>query len=540
MESTAQKNQFRYVALALLIGTFAAYSFVLRAGFINYDDLDYVVNNEHLKGGLTGGNIAWAFNTGFASNWHPLTWISLMVDYQLYGLHAGGFHLTNLLLHTLNSALLLAVLYRMTGALWRSAFVAALFAWHPLHVESVAWVAERKDVLSGFFWLLTMLFYARYAELSNAKGAQAKKNYGLTLLFFACGLMAKPMVVTLPFVLLLLDYWPLRRTCDLRFTNDEPKGAPANPATATLTKLLVEKIPFFALALASSVATFAVQKAGGAVAPLEVIPRHERIANAFAAYATYLRKMFWPDDLAVFYPFRHHLPVSQWLGAALLLAAISGLAVAWAKKRPYIAVGWLWYLGTLVPVIGLVQVGEQSLADRYTYLPLIGVFIILAWGVADLTQNWPGRIAILKLAAAAVLAGCLLLTVVQTRYWQDSLALFTHDLAVARDNAVAHSNIGDVLDRQNKVPEARAEFMKALKLDPESPRTLNGLGALFAHEGDATNAMYYFNAALHRRPFYSDANYNFANVLAAQGKFAEAVEQYQAAIRAQTVFGRRP
>ena len=531
MEPSATKNQFRYVALALLIGTFAAFSSVLRADFINYDDLDYVVNNYHLKSGLTAANISWAFTTGFASNWHPLTWISLMVDYQLYGLRAGGFHLTNLLLHMANSVLLLAVVYRMTGALWRSAFVAALFAWHPLHVESVTWVAERKDVLSGFFWLLTMLFYVRYAREFKVPGSKFKVHYVLALVFFVCALMSKPMAVTLPFVLLLMDWWPLKRVYDFRFTNDEPQGTQTNPARATPGKLAVEKLPFFALAAASSIITFSVQKAGHAVALLENIPWSERIANALVAYASYLRKTVWPDDLAIFYPFQHQLPAWQWLGAALLLAALTGLAVATAKKRSYFAVGWFWYLGTLVPVIGLVQVGEQSLADRYTYLPLIGVFIILAWGIADLTQPWPGRIIILKVAAAGVLAGCLLLTAIQTRYWRDSITLFTHDLAVAKDNSVAHANIADALDKQNKVAEAKAEFMKALKLDPESPRTLNGLGELYAQDGDVTNAVNYFNAALRRRPLYSDAHYNFGNLLAAHGKFTEAADHYILSLR---------
>ena len=369
--------------------------------------------------------------------------------------------------------------------------------------------------------------------------------HGLTLLFFACGLMSKPMVVTLPFVLLLMDWWPLKRiakrgsavvksTMADAVRSAEPETAPGSQTGLPLAGALLEKVPFFALALASSVATFAVQRAGGAVAPLQFIPLTERIPNALVAYVVYLRKMFWPDDLAVFYPFQHHLAAWQWAGAAILLAAISGLAIALLKKRPYVAVGWFWYLGTLLPVIGLVQVGEQALADRYTYLPLIGVFIILAWGAADLTQGWPGRGAVLNTAAAATLIACLFLTATQAGYWKNSMMLFTHALAVTKDNAVAYANIGQALDAQGNVQEANVEFKKALQIDPGSPRILNSLGVLSAHEGDPAKATEYFNAVLRKRPDYSDAHYGLGNVLAGQGKYAEAADQYAAAIRAET------
>jgi tetratricopeptide (TPR) repeat protein len=538
MEPAGEKKEFRFAAIALLVGTFAAYAFVLRAGFINYDDVDYVTANQHVKNGLTLDGINWALTTGNASNWHPLTWLSLMLDSQIYGLQAGGFHLTNLLLHAANSLLLLIVLRKMTGALWRSAVVAALFAWHPLHVESVAWVAERKDVLSAFFWLLTMLFYLRYVEESKAQGPQTKKLYGLTLLFFACGLMSKPMVVTLPFVLLLMDWWPLRRICDLRFTIYETKEGgergqiAGSKAGGVITAgALMEKAPFFALALVSSVVTFAVQKSGGAVAALQSIPLRERIPNALVSYVLYLRKMFWPDDLALFYPFQHLLPAWQWAGAGLLLVLITALAIALAKKRPYAAVGWFWYLGTLVPVIGLVQVGEQSLADRYTYLPLIGIFIIVAWGIDDLTQRWPGRGALLKSAAAVVLVACLLLTAIQAGYWKDTITLFNHALAVTRDNYVAYANIGDALDKQCKYPEAISAFKEALRFNPDSAHSLNGLGVLYGHEGDAAKAVDYLNAALDKHPLYSDAHYNLGNLFAAEGKYAEAAQHYALSLR---------
>jgi tetratricopeptide (TPR) repeat protein len=527
MESSGEKNEFRFVCAALLIGTFAAYCVVLSAGFINYDDIDYVTDNYHVKNGLTPGGIYWAFTTGFASNWHPLTWISLMLDAQFYGRHAGGFHLTNLLLHMANAVLLLAVLKKMSGALWRSACVAALFAWHPLHVESVAWIAERKDVLSGFFWLLTMLFYLRYVEASSNKSAEKKKWYGLTLLFFVCGLLSKPMVVTLPFVLLLVDCWPLRRIAGCGARSGEPGEA---AAALPLSRVVREKIPFFALALISSVITFAVQKSGGAMAALEHIPMKQRIPNALVSYVLYLRKMFWPPDLAVFYPFNHHLPAWQWAGAAILLGLISALAIALLKKLPYVAIGWFWYLGTLVPVIGLVQVGEQALADRYTYLPLVGIFIVLAWGAADLTEGWPGRRAILKSGATAVLGACIFLTVTQAGYWKNSVALFTHAANVTKNNSLAHVNLGAAYDKLGLVDKAKAEFNTALQIDPDSSGTLNGLGELYEHGGNPAKAIDYFNSALRKRPFYGDAHYNLGNVLAAEGNYAEAAEHYAAAI----------
>jgi tetratricopeptide (TPR) repeat protein len=537
MEPTRDKNEFRFVCAALLCGTFAAYAFVLRAGFINYDDIDYVTNNHYVKSGLTPHGVAWAFTTGYASNWHPLAWISLMLDSQLYGLRAAGFHLTNLLFHAANSVLLLATLRKMTGALWPSAFVAALFAWHPLHVESVAWIAERKDVLSAFFWLLTMLFYCRYVEALREKSPRTKKLYFLTLLFFICGLMSKPMVVTLPFVLLLMDYWPLKRVYESKSATYEAKdGGPENQSAhskagaISFGRILLEKIPFFSLALVSCVVTFVAQRVGGAVAPLEIVPLTQRIQNVPVSYVQYLIKMLWPSDLAVFYPLEPHWPVWKWAGAALLLVTISAAAIALAKKRPYLAVGWFWYVGTLVPVIGLVQVGEQALADRYTYLPLIGIFIALAWGVDDLTRTWPARCAFLKLAATAVLVACICLTTVQAGYWKDPITLFRHDLAVAKDNSVAHANIGEALDKQGKTEEAKAEFMKAMNL-PGSPRALNGLGELYAREGDTAKAVSYFNAAFRKRPLYSDAHYNFGNLLAIQGKYFEAAEHYALALR---------
>ena len=468
MDCPQDNRQSRVIYLVLIVITFALFSRVLSSDFINFDDGTYITENPMVQNGLTSTSVVWAFTSGYASNWHPLTWISHMVDCQLYGLNPQGHHLTSLLFHIFNVLLLFLVLRNITGAVWRSAVVAALFAWHPLHVESVAWVAERKDVLSTFFWLLTMLAYARYAEESKVQSPKSKVYYGLALVCFALGLMAKPMLVTLPFLLLLLDFWPLRRIYDpdakacgagLRFTIYEPTDlqtassfkAPSGPLASptshksqiTYRKLILEKVPFLLLAIASSVVTFLVQKTGGAVASLEALSFGQRIANALVSYIRYLGKMVWPRDLAVFYPIHHAWAAWQWAGAGLLIVAISVLAIAMIRQRPYFSVGWFWYLGTLVPVIGLIQVGGQSMADRYTYMPLVGIFIIFSWGMADLLGR--GQLRRMNLAWAVivpVLVACLMVTRSQTSYWKDSITLFRHAIAVTTDNTLAHVDLG--------------------------------------------------------------------------------------------------
>ncbi len=393
-EST--KKRLLIISLFLIIASFMAFWQVTRCDFINYDDDKYLTDNSHVQDGLTVEGITWAFTTGYAANWHPLTWISHMVDVQLFGLQPGWHHLTNLLFHLASTLLLFLVLHRMTKALWQSAFVAALFALHPLHVQSVAWVAERKDVLSTFFWMLTMGTYASYVAKPGLK------RYLTLLLCFALGLMAKPMLVTLPFVLLLLDYWPLQRLEQKRppqegLSKDKsttsPVRIPVQPVGhwPLIRPLLIEKIPLFALAALSSIVTYLVQHHGGAVQSLETFPPGVRMANAFVSYITYMVKMLWPTNLAVFYPYPTSWPLWQVLGSAALLITITVLVIRGAKKRPYAAVGWFWYVGTLVPVIGVVQVGRQALADRYTYIPLVGLFIIVAWAVPELLKKWPYR-----------------------------------------------------------------------------------------------------------------------------------------------------
>ncbi len=541
MDRTEENRRSRMICAALMVVTFALFCPILGNNFINFDDGTYVTENPMVQNGLTPASLSWAFTSGYGSNWHPLTWISHMVDYELYVLKPAGHHLTSLLLHVLNVALLFQVLLCMTGAVWRSAVVAAFFAWHPMHVESVAWVAERKDVLSTFFWLLTMLAYWKYASGLKFRGSRSGVYYCLSLLCFALGLMSKPMLVTLPFVLLLLDYWPLRRiyegakpvSASVGSATGEPEtGRSAGISAVSWQRVLLEKVPFLLLAAASSVVTFLVQKASGAVASLHALPFGERSANALISYCRYLGKMVWPVNLAIYYPIHPAWAVWEWAGAGLLLVAISVLAIASWRRRPYLAVGWFWYLGTLVPVIGLVQVGSQSMADRYTYMPFVGIFIIFVWGVADLLGR--GKLRTLNPAWALIvplLAGCLAVTWTQIKYWQDSLTLFRHAVAVTTNNALAHVNLGTALDKEGNVEEAKAEFFTALNIQPDSAGTLTGLGELYVHQGDTTNAIVYFDAAVRKQPSYGDAHYDLANLLVKRGRLAEAAEHYVRALQ---------
>jgi len=388
-----------FICVFLILATLAVYWQVQHHAFVNYDDSFYVTDNRHIQEGLTLESVRWAFTTTYGGNWHPLTWLSHMLDHKLFGMNPGRHHLTSLILHVLNTLLLFLVFKKMTGDSWPSGFVAALFALHPLHVESVAWIAERKDVLSTFFWMLTMWSYIRYIE------RPATGRYLTALLFFSLGLMAKPMVVTLPFVLLLLDYWPLNRL------QNQPSNAKITSQTKTdFLGLVREKIPFFILVEMSCVATFYAQNQAGAMVSLDSIPFIARFANAVLSYATYMGKMIWPSNLAVIYMYPEMVSWWQAAAAGLALASIFSAAFIFIKKKPYFAVGWLWFAGTLVPVIGLVQVGSQSMADRYTYIPLIGLFIVIAWGVPELVARLPRKKTWLTLLAALTIAVLMLLT----------------------------------------------------------------------------------------------------------------------------------
>src|SRR5688572_19201451 len=461
----------RILALLLAIGTLAVYWPARQFEFTNYDDEDYVYGNPMVMKGLTAEGVRWAFTTRFAANWHPLTWLSHMLDCEFYGVRPGAHHMMNVLLHTLATVALFFALLRMTRLPGRSAVVAALFALHPLHVESVAWVAERKDVLSGLFWILTMWAYVWYTERPGIV------RYLLVAVTFALGLMAKPMLVTLPCVLLLLDYWPLRRLA----------GTLALP----WRRVILEKVPLFALTVASSIFTFLVQQKGGAVFPFaEKLSFGSRVASAFIAYVSYLGKTFLPEELAVLYPHPGSWPAWQIAGAALILLFITAVVIIFAKARPYLVMGWLWFLGTLVPVIGLVQVGEQYMADRYTYIPLVGIFIALVWGVSDLLARVEQRKVALGFAVVVVLAVCVVGTRRQLAYWENSIKLFARTVQVTGDNPTAQYNLAQALGVRGHLRESVPHYEEALRIRPNYPEALNNLGftkALFGNYAEATN-----------------------------------------------------
>ncbi len=520
--------------LFLVVATLATYGDLRTHQFINYDDGLYVTDNPTVQGGLTLPGLIGAFTSTCAGLWHPLTMLSHMLDCQLFGLHPGGHHLTSLLFHIANTLLLFLWLQRTTGALGPSFLVAALFALHPLHVESVAWVAERKDVLSTFFWLLTMWAYVWYVE------SPGFRRYWLILVCFILGLMAKPMLVTLPLVLLLLDYWPLHRwTLNRAATVSPSKKGPSRvsrdrktPQGVSAQRLAWEKAPLFALAALCSMVTFFAEKEGGAVTSLQDLALTSRLANAMVAYVSYLGQMFWPAHLAVLYPLpRHNPPIWQATAAGLALAVLTLLALRQARRHPYLLVGWLWYLGTLLPVIGLVQVGVQTMADRYTYVPCIGLFIIVAYGMADLGARWRVPRLLLPVGAGVVLAALMICTWVQVSYWRDSISLYGHTLKVTRSNPLIQSNMGVVLAAQGKMDQAMAHYAEALRLKPDLAKTHNNLGLALAAQGKMDQARAQYAEALRLKPDYAEAHNNLGLALAAQGEMDQAVAHYAEALR---------
>jgi len=496
-----------WISLALVIATLVVYAPMRHYDFVDFDDPLYVSQNPHLTGGLTAANVAWAFTAGYATNWHPLTWMSHMLDVQLFGLNAGAQHLTSLALHIANVLLLFWLLRRMTGATWQSAFIAALFAVHPLHVESVAWIAERKDVLSTLFWLLTMWAYVSYAQQPRWT------RYLAVLVLFALGLMAKPMLVTLPFVLLLVDLWPLAR---LRLG---------------LRRLILEKLPLLALAGSSIVVTYLVQLQGGAVAGLAVIALRRRIANALVSYIVYIVKMAWPRGLIVFYPYPAVIPAWQPITACLLLIGISIAAVRAWRRRPYIPVGWFWYVGTLVPVIGLVQVGRQALADRYTYVPLIGLFIVIAWGVPDLLTRRRQRSVPIAAAAVIAIAAYAIAAQRQLTYWENASILWTHELDVTPDSERAHNVVGLLLADQGKTADAISHFFEAVRIDPSYADAQKNLGAILAKQGRIDEAIAHYAEGLRLTPEDALAHTAIGVLLASRGDTAAALRHFDEALR---------
>jgi tetratricopeptide (TPR) repeat protein len=508
-----------FVYLGLAVVTLAVFYQVHGFKFINLDDPGYIYKNPHIKDGITFHSIAWAFTSGYASNWHPLTWISHMLDWRLFGANPAGHHLVNLLFHIANTLFLFFVLNRMTKAFWQSAFVAALFALHPLHVESVAWVAERKDVLSTLFWLLTMWAYLRYVERPKIG------DYLLIVVFLALGLMAKPMLVTLPFVLLLLDYWPLGRLAPA--VSRQPKK---QNKRLSLSYLVFEKIPLFAMAAASSIVTFIVQQKGGAMSDAEAYSFGVRLANAFIAYLQYIIKMLRPVGLAFFYP-HPGTHVSLFFAAisAVLLLVATIVVIRFAPNHRYLATGWFWYLGTLVPVIGIIQVGDQAIADRYTYVPLTGLFIIIAWGLPELLAGWSCRRIALQSSALTVLTALTVCTYLQLPYWKNSLTLCQHALKVTRDNYLAHFNMTEMLMQLGRSDEAMRQNFEAVRIKPNFAPAINNLGDVLFGAGKTDEAAGYYERALALNPGIAEAHANLGIVLANRGNYDEAVKHFRAA-----------
>ena len=573
------------MAALLALVTMALYWPATGHDFINYDDPDYVTANPQVQSGLTWAGVKWAFLNPVCWNWHPLTVLSHMLVCQLVGLNPWGHHLTNVLLHALNAALVFGLLQQMTGARWRSLLVAALFALHPLRVESVAWVAERKDVLSGCFGLLCLWAYVRYVEKSKVQGlkseAQNPKSegnpktevrspkpdaestgrsavpssrfegqrsrlevrpspsslfalrrfwYWAAVVLFALGLMSKPMLVTLPFVLLLLDYWPLQRyqpaLCNLK-----PPARKFHPSSFILHPLLLEKLPFFALAAAASVVTFVVQQRGGSLIAAENLPLSARGGNALVSYCRYLGKLFWPTDLAVFYPHPGQWPLAKVVLAGGLILGLSGLLFAQRWRFPFLLTGWLWFVGMLVPMIGLVQTGGQAMADRHTYIPSLGMLILAVWGAYELARRWRYCVMALSAGVSVAMLLCVAVTRQQLGYWQDSESLFRHALEVTENNDLAHNNLGNALARKDQTGEAIRQYQEALRLNPACADTHNNLGNALVKKGQIDEAVRQFQEALRLKPDDAPAHYNLGNALVEKGQMDEAIRQYQEALR---------
>ena len=513
-QSTALQRRNRcwgtaWICVGLFILAWAVFAQTLRYDFVNYDDPGYVYQNTGITSGISFANVTWAFTHVHSENWHPLTTITHMLDCQLYGLNAGWHHFTNVLLHCVAVVLLFAALQQMTGVLWRSAFVSAVFAVHPLHVESVAWIAERKDVLSAVFFMLTLLAYLRYTR------APSIGRYLIVAIVLALGLMSKPMLVTLPFILLLLDYWPLGRF-EARRSNTGRK----------VLQLVVEKIPLIALSAVSSIVTFLAQR--GAIGWTEQLPVATRISNALIAYVVYIRQMFWPERLAVFYPhLENRVPIWEISLSLLVLVGITAAAFVFRKKAPYCVIGWLWYLGMLVPVIGLLQVGWQGHADRYTYLPQIGLYIAVTWAVTDLSRSWRFERIALGAASVFIIAALSCCAWLQTSYWSNSETLFTHALAVTSNNDVALNNLGIIFLDRGQLDEAISKLQTAVALRPENAPAHDNLAKALLKKGQVAEAMVHYRKFLELEPANVEARNTLGTALIQQGKLREAIDQWQ-------------
>jgi tetratricopeptide (TPR) repeat protein len=522
------------VAAGLILLNLFIYASVRHFELVNWDDSTYVTENPTVLGGLSWSSAWWAMTTGHSPYWHPMTWLSHLLDVTLFGTDAGAYHVTNMVLHTANTVLIFELFRRMTSQTGRSAFVAALFAAHPLHVESVAWIAERKDVLSTFFWALTVLAYAAYVR------RPAWTRYAAMLALYALALMSKPMVVTLPALLLLLDFWPLRR---VKGQNGDAEGSRDGRRGERWTRLVLEKVPLLALAMATSVATVIVQHRVGAMAGFEALPWTVRAANATIGYVAYLWKTVWPTHLAAFYP-QFAISPGKVAGAALALAAVTVAAIAARRRHPYLLVGWLWYVVTIAPVIGLLQAGEQGMADRFMYVPMIGILVMLAWGAPELARpvmtqgSWAkAHDSWLMTAGAVVIIAALAVAArVQVAHWSDSVALWEHAARVTPESYIAHENLGQALRERGRLEEAKASYERALVHAPaRSPGYLavihNSLGMVLTREGKASEALEHFAAAAGLNPGFAEAQSNLGNALAAAGRLPEAIGRYQEAVR---------
>lgn len=518
------------ILAVLSLLTLAAFEPIRHNGFVSYDDYGYITQNPYIQDGLTRQSIAWAFTTGYISNWHPLTWISYLLDIELFGLHPLGYHLHNLLLHILATGLLFLVLRNMTGAVWRSALVALAFGLHPLHVESVAWAAERKDVLCAVFWMLSMAAYAGYARRGGVL------RYLAVVLCFALGLLSKPMIVTLPFVFLLLDFWPLGRLQKKtagrgrKRLPDLQASYPCRPVP--FFYVVLEKIPFFLMSLTSSVVTYFVQQKWGAVAGLGESSIPDRLSNCLVGYTDYLFKTAWPVNLAVLYPY----PAAGWpwwkpVLFFILLICITGFVVSQFRRRPYLPIGWFWYAGTLVPVIGLVQIGKHAIADRYMYLPSIGLFIMVSWGLGELSEKWPYRKAILGTLGGIFTVLLLIGTRIQTATWKEDISLYEHALAVTGDNEIILNNLGAALMIQGRLDEGIVCLDKSLQINPISyDANKNMARALMARRQHA-KAEPHYRTVLSRTPEDADIWQEMGNCLFYQRKIPEAAASYKRAIQ---------
>lgn len=499
-----------FICLGLALIVIVPFYQTMQFKFVIYDDSRYILGNKNIQAGFDRSSVSWAFTTLFAYSWHPLTWLSLMLDYKMYGTSAGGYHVTNVLIHLVNTLMLFLIFGRMTGGLWKSGFVAALFAVHPLHVESVAWVMARKDVLSAMFWLLTMAAYAYYADNPSLR------RYVWVFIAFGLGLMSKPMLVTLPVVLLLLDFWPLRRFQGGAFIAGQ--------------RLILEKIPLIALSAVISAITIHAQGSSGALKSFGDIGLSERMVNAVVSYGGYVAKMLWPVNLAVFYPYPTSFPISVVLLSVTFLGAVCFFSFRYIHTAPYLAMGWLWYLITLLPVSGIIQVGDQAMADRYTYIPLIGLFIAIAWGIPDLLKGNPYYRYIIPVAAGATLLLLVILTFNQTGIWKDSRVLFEHAIAVTEGNYVAHNNLGSYLMGHKRFDEAASHFEKVVQIKPGNEKYLNNLGIALFRQNRYDEAMTYYLRAIAINPRFADSYYNAAAVCLFSGRENEALEYYRKAL----------